>query len=223
MGLSAERGHPLRVQLRPRSPQGACRRHAFERMRSQSPGRSATEGRPAGPPSARAAASPRRVRSASLRALSCPAAARARRATLPVRVSVSRPRSAATRRLPSASNQPASVPTAAAEAPRRSRPSTTRHEASPAEICSRAWRRPGRSASARGGVSRSHHGNQLQPTSLAGTTDCLGLTSELGLSCSGRAGADGHVAERAPADGRHTRVARNPSGRPEGSVLHQGV
>ena len=57
-----------------------------------------------------------------------------------------------------------------------------------------------------------HDGNQLQPTSLAGTTDCVGLTSELGLSRSVRLGADGHVAERAPADRRHRHVARNPSG-----------
>jgi hypothetical protein len=57
-----------------------------------------------------------------------------------------------------------------------------------------------------------HHGNQLQPTSLAGTTDCVRLTSKVGLSRSLRLGADGHVSERAPADRRHRRVARNPSG-----------
>ncbi len=186
-------------------------------MPSQSPGRSATEGRPAGQPLARAAARPRRVRSASLRVSGCPADARARRATLPVRVSVSRPRSAATRRLPSASNQPASVPTAAVEALHDQARGLAGGDllqavaqAEPLGVCAR--RR----------FQVAHHGNQLQPTCLAGATDRLGLTSERGLSRSVHAGADGHVAERARAGGLQTRVATNPSGRPEGSVLHQG-
>ena len=178
-------------------------------IRSRSSGRSATEGRPAPAPLARAAASPRRVHSASLRLSICPAAASARTATFPVGVPVSRSRSAATSRLSSPSNQDTSVPTADAEPPRHSRPWMTMHEASPAAICSNTWRSPGRSRSPPGAVSRSRTtrtSSRPRPAQARRIARVCASTSD--LSAPVGVGGDRYVAD---ARGRHARASRSPT------------
>ena len=74
MNAAAQRGHAVGVEcVRDRLQGLSLGTHGGDSLRRS--GWSATDGRPAEAPLARAVASPRRVRSANLRPSSCPAAA----------------------------------------------------------------------------------------------------------------------------------------------------